>query len=184
MNIFDVFSQRISGLGGEPTVLALDGCVLQVLGLNVSSGVPGALESLVADCTEILPVLKSQHCVNNCVKFTKSTWEERSRFLFQLEINVTIHHIMFICKFKLSLYIPCEALLCWARDSLFLKSLPHIVHWTCCWTPLWRERTCLLAWCLKEKSLPQTEHRCLPLSSTNWMYSSATNPPGELNNFK
>ena len=31
MNIFDVFSQRISGLGGEPTVLAVDGRVLQVL---------------------------------------------------------------------------------------------------------------------------------------------------------
>lgn len=75
MNIFYVFSQRISGLGGEPTVLAVDGSVLQVLGLNVSSGVPGvALEkSIVADCTEILPVLKSQHCVNNSVKFTKST---------------------------------------------------------------------------------------------------------------
>ena len=75
MNIFDVFSQRISGLGGEPTVLAVDRRVLQVLGLNVSSGVPGVglEEFLVADCTEILPVLESQHCVYNCVKFTKST---------------------------------------------------------------------------------------------------------------
>ena len=53
---------------------------------------------------------------------------------------------------------PWIVLKWWPRDFLFFNILPHSEQLTCCWTPLWMDRMCLLASPFSENVFPQKVH--------------------------